>query len=778
MRTRRVEAYPIAGVAEEQVPNSVELGTFNGGREYIDGLLANVPFVYETTLKQQSIPFNGPQDEDDPVELKQISYHHGRSFEVSDPAAPEMWQDTYGHTYTGLNLKGNCVEGPRIRVFANLPLGQDVHGLMDSTSIGRAMRVSRILRQTGVSTEIILGFAEPKAFPLNAEPGLDSHQNLSLQDFKSTLVDRHWSKLKEDKTFESLDKLHATLDRVTFYVSARAMDTSIRLEDLNSPGCLEQVIDIANKYFKSDLVEPYTTEPEGVIRLLNEVVVPRLAHNFAVMHTTETGIAHRYPGSLNLTALGSPVDLDSVHGQPLGLGDEPITIADIYNDVANIAYALSSVALTPFLRLSINNQEQLTPCPSIPNEMFVDAYCQLIKDYDNANGTNLYAQLRQYALVNKNKSIDIASPLSLTSITLGADSIATAKRIINFEAKVTSIEEHEQVVGKINAWAAKQNPNEVAKYIIEKYGNQIIKDVGHLIVCIFEDEMRTHKDDFLAKFNAGDFSEVSHGMVNEYIYDVITEKIGNLYLDQHPEDIAKIASSDQPGDTVRFNDTTIAVLQDLCAPVLDEYMQKYAEELFAITRYTTFDPIIDSPKNISEGIRTFGHLYAHEYVFVNNEKLIETLTGLPNVTITYKHFQDVGYKYSPIALAGDPFNFETKEGYCLSGIMSGGLIEGMTMEFDDDGFALMNLTIDKADIKCSDYIAFIQQNDTETIVEVQLIDQLDVFPDLENMTTEEVHAKLKYLYTQQGRLFDDSVFVSTSFEDYASNFAVSIRPVL
>lgn len=778
MRTRRVEAYPIAGVAEEQVPNSAELGTFNGGREYIDGLLANVPFVYETTQKQQSIPFNGPQDEDDPVQLKQISYHHGRSFEVSDPAAPKMWQDAYGHTYTGLNLKGNCVEGPRIRIFANLPLGQDVHGLMDSTSIGRAMRVSRILRQTGVSTEIILGFAEPKAFPLNAEPGLDSHQNLRLQDFKSTLIDRHWSKLKQDKTFESLQKLHTTLDRVTFYVSARAMDTSIRLEDLDDQNCLEQVLDIANKYFKPDLAEPYTADPEGVLRLLNEVVVPKLAHNFFVMHTTETGIAHRYPGSLNLTALGSPVDLDSVHGQPLGLGDEPITIGDIYNDVVNVAYALSSTALTPLVRLNKNNQDQLQPRPNIPNEMFIDAYCQLLNDHDNTNGTDLYTQLRQYAVENKNKPIDNASPLSLLSVALGVDTIATAQRIINFADDVISSEEHDQIVGKINAWAVQQNPENITKLIIEKYGDQIINDVGHLIVCIFEAEMLEHKDNFMAKFDAGSFSEVSHSMVNEYMYDVMTEKIGSLYLEQYPEDTPKIASTDRIKDTIRFRDSALGALQDLYAPVMDEYMQKYADELFAITRYTVLDPIIDIPDNISEGFRTLGNIYAREYMFISNERLVEILTCLPSSTITYKHFQDVGYKYSPVAFADDPFTFETKEGYCLSAIMSGGLIEGMTMEFDDAGYALRNITIDKADIKSSNYVAFIQQTDTNTIVEVKLIDQQDVFPDLDNMTTEEVHTKLKYLYTEQGRLFDDSEFVSTRYEDHVGNFAVRIRPVL
>lgn len=778
MRTRRVEAYPIAGVAEEQVPDSAELGTFAGGREYIDGLLANVPFVYETTRPQQSIPFNGLQDEDDPVGLKQISYHHGRSFEVSDPTAPKMWQDAYGHTYTGLNLKGNSVEGPRIRISSNLPLGQDVYGLMDSTSIGRAMRVSRVLRQTGVSTEIILGFAEPKAFPLNAEPGIDSHQNLVLRDFKSTLVERHWSKLQKDKTFESLQKLHATLDRVTFYVSARAMDTSIRLEDLDDPGCLEQVLEIANKYFKPDLAEPYTSEPEDVIRLLNEVVVPRLAHNFYVMHTTETGIAHRYPGSLNLTALGSPVDLDSVHGQPLGLGDEPITIEDIYNDVVNVAYALSSTALTPLWQLNKNNQDQLQTRPNIPNEMFIDAYCQLLKDHDNTNGTNLYAQLRQYAVENKNKPIDNATPVSLLSVSLGIDTIATAQRIINFAGEVIGSEEHERVVGKINAWAVQQNPDDITKEIIEKYGHQIVNDVGHLIVCTFEDEILTHKDNFMAEFNAGSFSEVSHRKVLEYMYDVMIEKIGSLYLEEYPEDLPKIASTDCRTDTIRFSDSALAALQDLYAPVMDAYMQKYADELFDIVTYTALDPLFDAPDNASEGFRTLGNIYAREYTFISNKKLVEILTGLSDATITYRHFEDVDHKYSPFAFAGDPFNFETKEGYCLTGIMSGGLIEGMTLEFDDNCYSLKNITLDRSDIKSSNYVAFIQQNDTDTLVEVQLIGQQDVFPDLQNMTTEEVHNKLRYLYTQQGRLFDDSEFASTRHEDHVGNFAVSIRSVL
>lgn len=346
MNQRSVECFVIKKIKDEPVPN--ELVGFEPGKTYIDTLLANCPFAFTLPGHPDSLPFNDP----DPyavvtqpdVRLHQTSPNHARSLEVHDPQIPSFWTDEYDHRYTSLTLKGNVFADTRLMQTLTAPDGVIAYGLQESSIIQRLLVAGRILAAAGVSTERILGIAEPKVFAATKYPDntTDYHSFLNLSEYKAILIHRAWLGLEEsERTPERLVDYQQKLSRMTFYVTARAMDTSIRLSELQDPYLLERVFDTVNNNFKPEQYRDYSHEdPNDPPRFLQEIVVPRLSTNLAMAHNI--GVAFRFPIGQNITALGSPIDLDSSHGAPLGIGDHSITALDIVNDICCAVEGLSS----------------------------------------------------------------------------------------------------------------------------------------------------------------------------------------------------------------------------------------------------------------------------------------------------------------------------------------------------------------------------------------------------------------------------------------------------
>jgi hypothetical protein len=337
MNQRSLETYVMPGMKDELVPEIIH--GFSPGAQYITQLLTQCPFVYTLPASQSSLPFNEltPYDSTEPSSwhLEQVSPNHNRSFEVIDEQLPPSWQDEFGHTYTSLNLKGNGFYNAILLRTSTAPDGVIAFGLQESSVIRRVLRASRILRSLGVSTEYILGLAEPSSYAMPLyDSNTDAHANYDLGDYKTELIKRHWESIPEtNRTAERLVELQQAVARMTFYVTARAMDTSLRLEEINDNTKNKQrLFDIANDYFMpNDALPLDVTNVDDVERLLKEVTIPSLSKNLARMHVN--GLAHKFPNGLNITALGSIVDLDSVHGETLGFDDTPITAADIFEDL-------------------------------------------------------------------------------------------------------------------------------------------------------------------------------------------------------------------------------------------------------------------------------------------------------------------------------------------------------------------------------------------------------------------------------------------------------------
>ncbi|MGZ6004635.1 MAG: hypothetical protein ACXWLH_00630 [Candidatus Saccharimonadales bacterium] len=348
MITRNLECFPVDHVKDELVPvgstDSVD------AKNLIASLTEVCPILIDEDAEQDVLPFRLPDADGHASEivLKRPSPAHVRSFEVWT-SSTEYITDEFGNHYHSLNLKGNNFSNPQTIETATAPDKIIAWGLQESNSIRRVLIASRMLRSLGVGTEFITGLAEPKTFPVpNKDAQIGGFRPNDLVAYKDRLVNNAWmSTIDEDKTTEKYVEITKAFERKTYYISLRAMDTSIRLGDIHHVGdkgpAYNHIFELINNLGihpeSGPLNNQTATRFLELSRYMEGVVAPRLAKNLATMHAH--GLAHRFPNAMNITALGSIVDLDSVHGEPLGLGDEPISSEDIAIDITQAMDSLT-----------------------------------------------------------------------------------------------------------------------------------------------------------------------------------------------------------------------------------------------------------------------------------------------------------------------------------------------------------------------------------------------------------------------------------------------------
>jgi hypothetical protein len=72
------------------------------------------------------------------------------------------------------------------------------------------------------------------------------------------------------------------------------------------------------------------SKDEDIEQYLTQYLPARIAKNFGKLHNLD--LIHVFPHSGNISAAGGMYDLDSMRGEPLGLGDNPVTEEDKKND--------------------------------------------------------------------------------------------------------------------------------------------------------------------------------------------------------------------------------------------------------------------------------------------------------------------------------------------------------------------------------------------------------------------------------------------------------------
>jgi hypothetical protein len=341
---KTVESFRIDTVKEHALPNHIDGLPFSG--EELRSLLENCPAILVSPdITQDSIPFNPiASDAVDDYHLRQPSAMHRRSFEIVVPDQMQPWTDEFGNIYNALTLKGNNFSNPSIMEHPTASEGYIAYGLQESSIIGRVLKASEVLRARNISTEYTIGLAEPKQYPWPLiDSQTDAHEMISLKEYKRRIIDDYWRSLDDDKrTPEALADLYKKFQDMTFYVSLRATDTAYRLFDMSNESTRQSTFNFINQQqLMSDNSEPLNAaNPKDMHRYLEQVFSPRVGRNFARLHID---MSHRFAHGYNMSALGSIVDLDSIHGEPLGFGDADVSDLDRAQDIADVIAAIDAM---------------------------------------------------------------------------------------------------------------------------------------------------------------------------------------------------------------------------------------------------------------------------------------------------------------------------------------------------------------------------------------------------------------------------------------------------
>lgn len=274
--------------------------------------------------------------------LVQISPIHCRSFELRFGETGNMyWADEYRNVFSTLTTKGNNLDNPRVVKNSVSPSGYIVWGLQDSDAMVRVLRASELMRANNIPTEMIIRVIEPLALPFNGKM-------VSLEELKGSLLTQIWE--QKSKPGHSISKveipdLSVVLDKMTFYITIRGLQVSERLQDLTEVKTKEDFLSMMRRVFgyvnmiegikaKQDTtyVPTYfdTCKDEDIETYILDYLPKNIATNIARMH--RLGLIHRFPHLGNISAVGSPYDLDSVRGEPLGIGDNSITEQDCISE--------------------------------------------------------------------------------------------------------------------------------------------------------------------------------------------------------------------------------------------------------------------------------------------------------------------------------------------------------------------------------------------------------------------------------------------------------------
>ncbi len=294
-----------------------------------------------------------------PIGLRRVSNYHGRSFELTYGSANQdgkpiaIWEDEHKNPFSAISLKGNNFTEPFIMRNMTAPSEYVPHGLLETDSLLRVIRASRLMREATIDTEMIVHAVEPKHFrakKLDEETGIFSeneYEYVTLPEFKRRLLIDHWQRSGEKGDPAEFQKVSEAINKMAFFIIVRAVAASSRLEDfLYAEGAqlsdevsrtfrlIEQmyrVVDLDEGEIDEADKHPDVTNPEHVTAYFLEFLPREIGRNLGLLH--KLGLVHSFPHTGNVTTLGGLVDLDSVRGVPLGLGDTEVTEEDFNRDV-------------------------------------------------------------------------------------------------------------------------------------------------------------------------------------------------------------------------------------------------------------------------------------------------------------------------------------------------------------------------------------------------------------------------------------------------------------
>ncbi|RJR14801.1 hypothetical protein C4579_04240 [Candidatus Microgenomates bacterium] len=287
------------------------------------------------------------------IKLARISSVHGRSFKVGYGEVPAvLWQDEFGNKFQATSTKGNDLVSPWVEKSTINPSGFLYRGLQDSDSIIRVLRASRLIRANRGDTEVMTRLIEPEALPLDGFL-------MPVEVFKEILLHKIEAANLPDNSGPDMERSNVTLDdipqlrekitRTKFFITHRDTSVAERLADFLEASTKEEFLMMLQKVFQAinrihpnsyhDRIEEESGNldiniPDHIPAYFASILPQYIVSNTAIFHNQE--LLHQYIHNGNVLASGGICDLDSVIGEPLGLGDPPVTGEQKINEFENV----------------------------------------------------------------------------------------------------------------------------------------------------------------------------------------------------------------------------------------------------------------------------------------------------------------------------------------------------------------------------------------------------------------------------------------------------------
>jgi len=325
------------------------------------------------------------------VNLGKISTKHGRSMDDQDISGVVFWSDGPGSKifFSGRSFKGVPEKEPYITVDVTgykylraQGLKEDTH---DRRAISRIIRASAFLRDNGLPTERITRVEQVTKVRHNGKM-------IPIDDWKDLVRINKRILLSPNQPLVPAEDVSAFVDDLDFFVLEREMQTSERLIDLaminfslegeDDPELVqvdhsesiigvesgeddfkitflgENEVKVSGKTFRKrmgrifNIVNLYegrlgtnwtfsVENNDDIKKYFQEYLPSQMGDYMGRFH--KLGIAHTFPHAQNWTAVGTLIDLDSIHGRGLYPSDEVITDEDKKIDLIRSLSSLSNI---------------------------------------------------------------------------------------------------------------------------------------------------------------------------------------------------------------------------------------------------------------------------------------------------------------------------------------------------------------------------------------------------------------------------------------------------
>jgi hypothetical protein len=327
----------------------------------------NLPFQ-EGHIEQFSVVGNSSKKSKrkQPI-LVQTSVEHGRTFEMQfNESGYIIFEDEHNNIFGKLTTKGNNVNKTVTYKDSNAPSGFVYNGLLDSDSLVRQLRASALLREEGIDTEMIIKLMQPEALPYDKK--LFTIPELKKRHLDIILEGKNRKKrlLGTDKvTLSDLPAISKSLKDIGFFVAVRALQVNERLSDFDLlqrgeqekfHTILQDIFTFVNISEKVQALrdETYTPEhfnvddAEDIARYFSTYLPFAIGINYGKLHNR--GLLHKFAHLGNISGVGSMYDLDSMIGEPLGLGDEEVTEKEKIDEFRYVVYGSNTHQLAGGIR--------------------------------------------------------------------------------------------------------------------------------------------------------------------------------------------------------------------------------------------------------------------------------------------------------------------------------------------------------------------------------------------------------------------------------------------